>query len=411
MVGYARGTILRSSVEESQRLAHAQRLATQRLAEKGATSISVFTGNQRAFPALPEDLELRCEEWFGPGIVQDELKAAVLTHMDAGTENEIAMFNRSSACIIALITALSAGRAVVSGVPAGSRSHASVKRGCGLAQVELHEHSDMDGFRHALALHEPALAIVTTVTSNLDRLDEVIIGRMIDAAREAGAIAFVDDAYGARIRPILHGGTSAMRLGADLALTNGDKAGLVGPRAGILVGRADLVPRVAAQAAEFGMEARGPIVAAMMRSLQAFDPELLREERRLGQVLTRLMRDRYGEDIVSSSDLGPIIDENDMLRLVLKRAGKPQDVADIVPAEATSALGVLLLRDHGILTTNTHGQPGAKVSLRLRPTPEALKTLGDMQTVVDALDDCIDQLASLMNDKNRLSELILGYTQ
>ena len=410
-VGYARGKILRSSIEESQRLAHAQKIATQRLKERGAGSITVFTGNQRAFPVRASDLELRCEEWFGPGLIQDELKAAVLTHMDAGPENEISLFNRSSACIIALIIALSAGRPVVSGVPPGSRSHASVKRGCNLAGVELHEHSDERAFQEALARMNPALAIITPVTSNLDRIEEASLEQMLRLATRAGAITFVDDAYGARIRPILHDGTSAIRLGADVVVTNGDKAGLIGPRAGILVGRPNLVSKVAAQGAELGMEARGPIMAAMTRSLQAFDPALLLEERRLGEVLTGLMRERYGADRVSSSDLGPIIDENDMLHLMMERAGKSPEDTTIVPAEATSALGVLLLRDHGILTTNTHGQPGAKASLRLRPTPEAMETMGDMQTVVGALDQCIGQVAALLDDTTALSALILGEVQ
>lgn len=410
-VGYARGTILRSSTEENQRLVYGQRLATARLAEQGPASITVFTGNQRAFPALPDDLELRCEEWFGPGIILDELKANVIGHMDGSPDDDFALFNRSSAGIIALIAALAEGRPVVSGVPSGSRSHASVIRGCRIVQSALHEHDGFEDFRQALQIHQPRLVIITTVTSNLDRLDEETIAQMIQSAHKVGAIAFVDDAYGARIRPILHGGTSAMRLGADLAITNCDKAGLIGPRTGILIGRPDLVPKVAAKGAEFGMEARAPILLAAMRSLSSFTPDLLRDEQRLGSALTELMRQRFGEHIVASSDLGPIIDENDMLRLVLQRAGKPVDKADIVPAEATAALGALLLRDHGILTTNTHGQPGAKVSLRLRPTPEALERIGDMQKVVDVLDECIGKLADVLDDMNGMSKLILGYTK
>lgn len=410
-VGYARGKIIQSSVEENQRLIYGQRLATNRLTEQGAASITVFTGNQRAFPVHPEDLELRCEEWFGPGIIIDELKANVIAHMDGDADNDFAIFNRSSAGIIALITALADDRPVVSGVPSGSRSHTSVIRGCRIAQVALHEHAHLESFRKALESYQPKLAIITTVTSNLDRLDEETIRSMIKSAQRAGAIAFVDDAYGARIRPILHQGISAMRMGADLAITNCDKAGLTGPRAGILIGRSELIPKIAAKGAELGMEARAPILVAVMRSLSSFTPSLLIDEHELGGALTKLMRRQYGESIVASSDLGPIIDENDMLRLVLQRANRPVDRANIVPAEATAALGALLLRDHGILTTNTHGQPGAKVSLRLRPTPEALDRIGDMQKVVDALDSCIEHLAGLVDDTEAISNLILGYSK
>lgn len=410
-VGYARGHIISSSVEENQRLVHGQAVATRRLVEKGATSITVLTGNQRAFPALPEDLELHCEEWLGPGVIRDELKAEIIKHMDGDDSHDFAMFNRSSAGIIALIGALSGGRTVVSGVPAGSRSHTSVVHGCRIAQAELREYDDLEEFSQAFDRYDAKLAIITPVTSNLDRLDEVVIRAMIQSAQRAGAIAFVDDAYGARIRPILHGGTSAMRMGADLALTNGDKAGLIGPRAGVLIGRVDLIPKVAAKGSEFGMEARAPILLGMMRSLKSFTPDLLIAEQQLGQTLTSLMRERFGEDSVATSDLGPVIDENDMLRLVLQRAGKAVDQVNIVPVEATAALGMLLLRDHGMLTTNTHGQPGAKASLRLRPTPETLERVGEMRVVVDALDNCIDQLACMIDDIRGLSNLILGYAK
>src|SRR5690606_21629957 len=114
-----------------------------------------------------------------------------------------------------------------------------------------------------------------------------------------------------------------------------------------------------------------------------FDPAWLREEAAMGEQLTVLFERKFGRQRVLRSDLGPIIVEDDLVEMVLERAGLKAADTSLVPAEVTSALGAILLRDHGVLTTNTHGQPGAKVSLRLRPTPEGVERLGGLAAVVD----------------------------
>jgi len=408
-VGYARGKILASSVEEHARLVHGQRVATARLAEKGKESISVFTGNQRVFPVRVNMLDLECEEWLGPGLIEHSFQEAALNHV-GGTpgKHTAALFNRTSGGLVAAVGALSAGKPVVSAVPKASKSHASVSRGCFAARVDLFESDEVESFKALLAQHHPRLALITTVSSNLDRIPEASIREMIGLGQDAGAIVLVDDAYGARMRPILHGGQHALEMGADLVITNCDKAGMIGPRAGLLVGVGSCVQRVAAKAAEFGMEARAPIVAAVEQSLRLFDPAHLREEAEMGKKLTSLFEEQYGREVVHHSDLGPIVLEEDLFEIVARRANASTDSIDLVPSEVSSALGVILLRDHGVLTTNTHGQPGAKVSLRLRPTPEGVKRLGGLPQLVQALEHSVDHVASLVRNRNAISNLIIG---
>ncbi|WP_256977393.1 aminotransferase class I/II-fold pyridoxal phosphate-dependent enzyme [Bordetella genomosp. 10] len=408
-VGYARGKILRSSVEERLRLVHGQRVATQRLAERGSKSIGIFTGNLRAFPMQAERMPVVCDEWTGPGLVDEAFQEAGVKHLGGSRPlHSAALFNRTSGGLIAAIGALCAGRPVVSAVPAGSKSHASVSRGCYAARVDLIECDTAAAFDDAVDAQKPALVLVTTVSSNLDRMPEATIAAMVRAAARAGAISLIDDAYGARIRPILHGGEHGLRLGADLVITNCDKAGMIGPRAGLLVGVDAHVQRVAAKAAEFGSEARAPIVAAVTESLEMFAPAWLQEESDMGKELTGLFEQKFGAERVQRSDLGPIIVEDELFAMALERAGITPAGTGLVPAEATSALGVILLRDHGVLTTNTHGQPGAKVSLRLRPTPDGIGWLGSLSAVVDALDASLDTLAPLMGNTAAISRLIIG---
>ncbi|BCQ29036.1 aminotransferase class I/II-fold pyridoxal phosphate-dependent enzyme (plasmid) [Caballeronia sp. NK8] len=407
-VGFARGSIIRSSIDEALRLRHGQAVAAKRVKLLGAESIGVFTGNQRDFPIHADDIATLCEEWVGPGLAAEELRQVAIGHMGGKTDDAVAVFNRTSAGIIATIAALANGKAFVSVVPPGGRSHASVVRGSKIAGVPAREvHGDKE-WAKTIDAERPALVVITTVTSSLERLDDHITREVAHYAQALGAIVFLDEAYGARLRTVLHGGALSLQLGADVSVTNCDKAGLSGPRAGVLVGRPELVTAAAAKGAEFGMEARAPIAAAVLRSLQKYEPRDLREESAAGQKLAEALEQKMGKDLVKRSDLGPMVDEDGVLRVLLKLAGREGEKPVVVPCEATSALGMVLLEDHGILTVNTHGQPGARVSLRLKPTLDALGRTGGLNAVVSAVQKSLEKVAGLIHDRDAIARLVVG---
>ncbi|RDU97450.1 selenocysteine synthase [Trinickia dinghuensis] len=408
MVGFARGTIICSSLEEALRLRHGQAVAARRAQMLGAESIGVFTGNQRDFPIHPEDIATLCEEWVGPGLAAEELRQVAIGHMGGRGDDALALFNRTSAGIIATIAALADGKPIVSVVPPGGRSHASVVRGAKIASVAVHEIQGDKKWLDIIEVNRPALVVVTTVTSSLERLEDRITKEVIQYAHALGSTVFLDEAYGARLRTVLHGGQLSLQLGADISITNCDKAGLSGPRAGVLVGRSEFVTAAAAKGAEFGMEARAPIAAAVLRSLEKYRPDDLREESAAGQKLAEALERKMGKDLVQRSDLGPMVDEDAVLRVLLKIAGRENEKPVVVPCEATSALGMVLLEDHGILTVNTHGQPGARVSLRLKPTLDALDRTGGFDAVVSAVAQSLDKVAKLIHDRHAIAQLILG---
>ncbi|RQT14908.1 aminotransferase class I/II-fold pyridoxal phosphate-dependent enzyme [Burkholderia contaminans] len=406
-VGFARGTIIRSSIDEALRLRHGQSVAARRVQMLGAESIGVFTGNQRDFPIHAEDIATLCEEWVGPGLAAEELRQVAIGHMGGRGDDAVAIFNRTSAGIIATIAALADGKPVVSVVPPGGRSHASVVRGSKIAGVAVHEVQGDKEWLKTVESTRPALVVVTTVTSSLERLEDHITKEVIQYAHALGARVFLDEAYGARLRTVLHGGQLSLQLGADVSVTNCDKAGLSGPRAGVLVGRKEPVTAAAAKGAEFGMEARAPISAAVLRSLQKFEPDDLRQESAAGQKLAEALEQRLGKDLVQRSDLGPMVDEDAVLSVLLKMSGVESKPV-VVPCEATSALGMVLLGDHGILTVNTHGQPGARVSLRLKPTLDALDRTGGFDAVVSAVMKSLEKVAALIHDREAIAQLVVG---
>lgn len=404
-VGYARGTLLRSSADEVRRLRRAQRVAADVVASRGIDSIGVFTGNAREFPLRAPDLTEWCEEWIGPGLFADDLRLVAIDHLGGRPDDAVAVTNRTTAGIVAAVLALSAGRPVVSIVPAGDRSHASLIRGCRLAGVSLVELDDAAEVAGIVDQHRPALVVVTTVTSTLARMSDDDARRSISAARLNGAVVFMDEAYGARLRPVLHQGAKSLRLGGDAAITNTDKAGLSGPRSGVIVGRADVVVAIQAAAAELGLEARAPIAAGALRSLESFQPELLLQEASDGQEVADAVARRLGEAVVAHTELGPSVSEEDVAELVRQRQERPHH---LVPCEVTAAVGMLLLRNHGVLTVNTHGAPGGRVSLRLKPTEGAVDRVGGAGTLADALDGAIDTVARNCTDLRWCAELLFG---
>lgn len=407
-VGFARGTIIKSSIEEALRLRRGQQIAAQRVRLLGAESIGVFTGNQRDFPILADDIATLCEEWVGPGLAAEELRQVAIGHMGGRSDDAVATFNRTSAGIIATIAALAGGKPVISVVPPGGRSHASVVRGSKIAGVPVVEVQGDKDWESAIKAHNPTLVVITTVTSSLERMQDGVTTRVIQYAHSSGAKVFLDEAYGARLRTVLHGGQLSLQMGADLSITNCDKAGLSGPRAGVLVGRAVLVTAAGAKGAEFGMEARAPISAAVLRSLKKYEPDDLRKEAEAGQKLAAVLEETLGKDLVQRSDLGPMVEEDAVLRVLLKMAGKDGSKPVVVPCEATSALGMILLQNHGVLTVNTHGQPGARVSLRLKPTLDALGRVGGFDAVVSAVMDSLAKVARVIDDRAAISQIIIG---
>ena len=405
-VGYARGALLAGSADEVRRLAHADRVAGEFVARAGIDKVAICTGNLRHFPVAADDLPGLCEEWIGPGIYGEELRQAAISHMGGSGGEAATVLNRTSAGIVATILAHAGGRPILSLVPAGDRSHSSVTRGARLAGVPVIEVHDQESVDRALVEDRPALTIVTPVTSELAMLPDSLIGSATTAAKSAGSVVLLDEAYGARFRPVLHGGAASLTFGAHLVITNADKAGLSGPRAGVLCGDpAALVP-VQAKASELGMEARAPIAVGAMRSLQGFTPDLLIEEAQDGQNLATALEGALGEDRVTRSALGPKIGEEDAMQIVLEMAGRA--TSDRVPAEVTAAIGMLMLRDKGIVTVNTHGQPGGRVSIRLKPTSGAVARAGGAEAVAACLTSAMRETADHLEDADWFSALLFG---
>ncbi len=405
-VGYARGPILRSSLEEAQRRLHALDLIRQRAVAHGPDSFYNITGLHRDFPLPTANLN-HAEEWIGPAFYWDELENMARAHFGGGPDHEVIVLNRCSAGIIATCLALiKPGSQVISLVP-GERSHPSIGRGIHLARAQMLQMKAIEEVSQALDGNNVSFMVVTGVSSELEVIDQGIMRDAIAMAHKADVPVLLDDAYGTRLRSIIYGQPMSMQTGANLAVTACDKAGMIGPRAGLMVGEKQYIELVNTKAAELGLEARSSLAAAVWASLKKFTSGELEEEVAFGSRIYEKLKQKYGSDQVIKSGIGASLPAENVYELV-KGFREDDTELPVCPAEITTAVGMVWLQKYGIISISALGQPGASIWLRFKPDPKVISRMGGLETLMAAIDDGIQHVANLAHSIPKMKALILG---
>lgn len=405
-VGYARGPIIASSLEEAKRRNCAMRLIRERAVAIGRGAFYNFSGHRRDLPVPPDKIAW-AEEWVGPAFFWDGLVGAAREHFGGTAEHEVAVFNRCSAGNISTCLALAEpGSSVLSVVPQ-NRSHPSIGRGARLSGARLLQANSLAGVERALSGEGISLVVITAVSSELHIMDQDLILQVVALAKSKGIPTLMDDAYGTRLRPIIYGGLKTLETGVDVGVTSCDKAGMGGPRAGLMVGKADLVIRIAAKSTELGLEARPPLALGVWASLSQFDPSHLRHEVDLGIEIYHRLCDRYGPERVVQSALGASLPAEEVYEMVAAASpgGGP---LPIVPAEVTAGVGLYWLERYGIISTNALGGPGASIWLRFKPIPSEVERFGGIPALLEATEAGLEYVAQRARSIPEMRQLILG---
>lgn len=399
---YARGRLVTSTEDDIRKLRRAQAVIERR----GAGAVFNFTGLERGLPLSAGDLALADDE-LAPALYGARFRALALAHLGGVPERHDAMlFNRLTAATFATHLALvEAGDTVVGVSP--TYTHPTVIRSAAQVGARFVEAAGVAGLEAALARERRVRLVVLTrlaVTYDLMPLDDV--QAVVRLAHAAGARVYVDDAGGARVGPAVFDQPRTLDAGADVGATGLDKYGTVGPRLGLLAGEAALVARIRARAFEFGLEARPMLYPAAVRSLEGYRPERVRElvatTRRVGEALRAVFGARVHLTPVTAQLRG-----DEVLALAMERAGLA--TPPIVPIEATAALAMVLLEDHGIITVHFAGIPPGTASLLLKfVPPETLEAFGGAEALAKAVDASVDRLAALLREPAALRPLLLG---
>ena len=388
---YERGSILRGTEDDFAKLQQAWKVVAARHADG---SLHDFTGLVRSMLAAADGAAL--DDELAPALHWERVRALALEHLGGDPErDDVFVANRLTAAIFAAVQVLAPRGGRVVGVSAGY-SHPAVRRAVRWAGAELDDGGEVAG---------ADLVVLTRLAVTYDVLPLEEVERAVGDARAGGVPVFVDDAGGARVCPAVFEQPRTLEVGADAGATGLDKYGTIGPRLGLLGGRRELVSRVRALAIELGLEARPMLYGAVVSSLEQYRPERVRELVASTQELGDALEARL-----------PWVERTPVaLKLpgagTLAEAGRRAEVAEppLVPVEATAALAMLLLRDHGIHTVHFAALPPGTDALLLKfVPPETLARFGGARAFAEAVDDALDALARLVGDPPAVRRLLLG---
>lgn len=403
---YARGRILTSTEDDFRKLQEAWRHVAAHVERGGTEVVYNFSGLEHGLPLAPEELPF-ASDFLAPPLYLDRFRAAALAHFGGTPErHDAALFNRLTGATFATHLVLVRPGDLVIGV-SESHSHASVVRSAKHVGARFVDTRGIDPFEEALSREADVALVVLTrlaVTYELMALDHV--RAVIEMAHARSAPVYVDDAGGARVGPGLFDQPGALELGADVVGTGLDKYGVQGPRLGVLAGEAALVSKIRARGFELGLEARPLLYPAAVRSLEESTSERVRALHATSGVVAAALRTRIGDRVFENEVIAALL-ADDVLAIALERAGLKEP--PIVPYEATSALAMLLVRDHGVVTVQLVGLPPGTSALMLKfIPPETLERFGGADAYAAAIDDSLSKLAAMLEHPEEIRRLLLG---
>jgi L-seryl-tRNA(Ser) seleniumtransferase len=393
LLPYVRGEILRTTADDVAKLRAAWRIVERRRAE---STLFNFTGLERSLVVDAEELASMDDD-LAPALVGDRLTELGLEHMGGERgRDDVFVANRLTAAVVAAMQVLvEPGMRVVGVSP--SYTHPAVARAVRLAGGELDDGGSIAG---------ADLVVITRLAVSYDVLPIDDLRAAIQAARERDVRVFVDDAGGARVGPAVFGQPRTLELGADAGATGLDKYGTSGPRLGLLAGRTELVGQIRARAIELGLEARPMLYPAVVRSLERYRPDRVRELVDATLAVADALDERLPR-LAARTPVAVKLEGEVVVAEALRRAGEQVTSCYLVPYEATAALAMLLLRDHGVLTVHFAAlPPGTSALLFKFVPPETLRAFGGAGRLAAAVDDALDGLAALVADDAALSELL-----
>lgn len=401
-LSYARGKILASTEDDFRKLQRAWRL----IRGHGPANVFIFTGLEHGLPMKPEDLEFADDE-IGPAIWFERLQRLALDHLGGTPQlHDFAVFNRLTGATLATHLTLVKPGDVVIGVSA-SHSHPSVIRAARNAGANFIDTAGLDAFAKTIERESRvALVDLTRLAVTYELLPLEAIRAVVKLAHDKGAPVYCDDAGGARVAPAMFDHPRMLELGVDVGATGLDKYGTVGPRFGLMAGDKSLVSRIRAKGFECGLEARQMLYAAVVRTLEGYRPERVRELIATTKTVGEALKKRLGSRITETPTTAQLR-ADDILEMAMERGGVKQP--PIVPYEATAALCMLLLQDHRMLTVHFVGLPpgGGDILFKFVP-PETLTRFGGAEVFARAVDESLTKLGSLLADPAQIQAVLLG---
>jgi L-seryl-tRNA(Ser) seleniumtransferase len=406
IVRYARGTILKSTDEEVTRMLRARHLVGERVRKLGKESVYDLSGMNRGSGITSNDVPHLTSHVPFFERFEGKTEPFALKHMGGNPEQHAALIlNRvSAASFISLTTILQAGDRVFALAPQGGITHPSALRPISMVGAnftEVHTFADLETVWHKEGA--PRLLLITPITASKRHLPYDEFLRALALPRAANTLVFVDDAHMAS-RVAFFDEPRTYQVGeVDLAVCSADKH-VAGPRAGVLVGRKDLITQIGSRAYELGLEAQAGQYVGVGNALRDFDPAVVKRAGQLANQLLEVLQTQYGKRAYLGGP-GVSIGGDDVLSIAMERRGqtaKPK----LVAVEAAGLVAMEMLEHDGILTIGAVSMPGSAPALRLMMYPDGPR-LG-IERIAASLDHGVARLSEVLDDTDAARAQLLG---
>jgi L-seryl-tRNA(Ser) seleniumtransferase len=406
IVRYARGRILKSSDEEIVRMLRARQIVGERVRAGGKESIYDLSGMNRGSGITVEDVPHLTSHVPFFAHFEGKTEPLALKHMGADPARHAALIlNRVSAAnFIALTTLLKRGARVFAFAPTGGQTHPSAVRPISMAGADLTEFHSYAELAKAWSAGAPRLLLITPISASKRHIPFAEFKHALALPRGSETLVYVDDAHMAS-RIAFFDEPPTYQVGdIDLAVCSADKH-VAGPRAGVLVGRKDLVTAIGSRAYELGLEAQAGQYVGVANALRTFDPREVKEAGELAKRLIEVLAEKYGPKRAYLGGPGVSIAGDDVLDIALERSIK-RDKPSLVAVEAAGLVAMNMLEQHGILTIGAVAMPGSAPAVRLMMYPDGPR-LG-IEPIVASLDGSIDRLSRIVHDIAAARSQLLG---
>ena len=247
------------------------------------------------------------------------------------------------------------------------------------------------------------MLLITPITASKRHLDYAEFTRALALPRASNTLVFVDDAHMAS-RVSFFEEPRTFAVGAvDIAVCSADKH-VAGPRAGVLVGRKDLVREIGSRAYEFGLEAQAGQYVGVANALRNFDTKPVKEAGELAKELLNVLRGQYGSRAYLGGP-GVSISGDDVLEIAAEQRGGAAKPA-LVAVEAAGLIAMEMLERDGVLTIGAVSMPGSAPVVRLMMYPDGMR-LG-VERIAASLENGISRLAQVVNEPEAARQQLLG---
>jgi len=407
IVRYARGRILKSTDEEITRMLRARQMVGERVRTKGKDSVYDLSGMNRGSGLGTEEVPHLTSHVPFFERFEGKTEPLALKHMGADPARHKALIlNRVSAAnFIALTTVLQSGDRVFGLAPAGGVTHPSAVRPITMAGARFEEFFSFADLEKAW--HEegaPRLLVITPISASKRHIEFADFKRALALPRAPHTLVFVDDAHMASRIGFFEEPRTFEVGDIDFAVCSADKH-VAGPRAGVFVGRPDLVTMIGSRAYELGLEAQAGQYVGVANALKNFDPRVIKLAGELAKQLVEVLAAQYGPTRAYLGGPGVSISGDDVIDIAREQRGTDAKPA-LVAVEAAGVVAMEMLEQDGILTIGAVSMPGSAPVVRLMMYPDGRK-LG-VEKIAASLENGISRLSEVLDDVDEARAQLLG---